>query len=39
MPESKKDVQQFLGFTNFYRQFIKGFSDDTQPLFDLTGKG
>jgi hypothetical protein len=38
-PESKKDVQQFLGFTNFCRQFIKGFSDDAQPLFSLTGKG
>jgi hypothetical protein len=38
-PESKKDVQQFLGFTNFYQRFIKGFSDNAQPLFDLTGKG
>jgi hypothetical protein len=37
--ESKKDVQQFLGFMNFYRQFIKGFSDNARPLFDLTGKG
>jgi hypothetical protein len=39
MPESKKDVQQFLSFTNFYWRFIKGFSDNAQPLFDLTGKG
>jgi hypothetical protein len=38
-PVSKKDVQQFLGFTNFYRRFIKGFSDDAWPLFNLTGKG
>jgi hypothetical protein len=38
-PENKKDVQQFLGFTNFYRRFIQVFLDVTQPLFDLTRKG
>jgi hypothetical protein len=38
MPECKKDVQQFLGFTNFYRQFIKAFSDAIWLLFDLTRK-
>jgi hypothetical protein len=35
-PGSKKEVQSFLGFTNFYRCFIKGFSDLARPLFDLT---
>jgi hypothetical protein len=35
-PGSKKEVQSFLGFTNFYRHFIKGFSDLARPLFDLT---
>jgi len=35
-PTNKKEVQFFLGFTNFYRRFIKGFSEHTQPLFDLT---
>jgi hypothetical protein len=35
-PGSKKEVQSFLGFTNFYRHFIKGFSDLAWPLFDLT---
>ena len=35
-PTSKKEVQSFLGFTNFYRQFIRDFSDHAQPLFDLT---
>jgi hypothetical protein len=35
-PDSKKEVQSFLGFTNFYRHFIKRFSDLAQLLFDLT---
>jgi hypothetical protein len=26
-PTNKKEVQSFLGFTNFYRRFIEGFSD------------
>jgi len=38
-PANKKDVQQFLGFTTFYRRFIRGFSDTARPLFDLTKKG
>jgi hypothetical protein len=35
-PGSKKEVQSFLGFTNFYRRFIQGFSDLARLLFDLT---
>ena len=35
-PSNKKEVQSFLGFTNFYRRFIEGFSHIAQPLFDLT---
>jgi hypothetical protein len=35
-PGSKKEIQSFLGFTNFYRRFIQEFSDLAQPLFDLT---
>jgi hypothetical protein len=38
-PKNKKDVQQFLGFTNFYQRFIRAFSNITRPLFDLTKKG
>ena len=34
--ESKKKVQSFLGFANFYHQFIEGFSHLARPLFDLT---
>ena len=35
-PDSKKEVQSFLGFTNFYHRFIKGFSRLARPLFELT---
>src|SRR6266700_4099876 len=35
-PTNKKEVQSFLGFTNFYRRFIKDFSDHARPLFNLT---
>jgi hypothetical protein len=38
-PENKKDVQQFLGFTNFYRRFIQALSDVARLLFDLMKKG
>jgi hypothetical protein len=37
-PESVKDVQSFLGFANFYRRFIEGYSKLTRPLTDLTKK-
>src|SRR3979490_1529688 len=39
MPKSRKEVQSFLGFANFYRHFIKDFSLHAHPLFDLTKKG
>src|SRR5271156_4248382 len=35
IPTNKKEVQSFLGFTNFYRRFIKGFSHMAGPLFNL----
>jgi len=37
-PSNKKEVQSFLGFTNFYHHFIQGFSDLARPMFDLTQK-
>ena len=37
-PQNKKEVQSFLGFTNFYRRFIQDFSHHAGPLFDLTSK-
>ena len=37
-PQTVKDVRSFLGFCNFYRAFIKNFSDIARPLNDLTCK-
>jgi hypothetical protein len=37
-PRSVKNVQQFLGFANFYRRFIDGFSEVARPLTELTKK-
>jgi hypothetical protein len=32
--EGYKDIQVFLGFANFYRQFIYGYSAIVRPLVD-----
>ena len=37
-PDSFKGVKLFLGFANFYRQFIEGYSKLTCPFTDLTKK-
>jgi hypothetical protein len=37
-PHKVKDVQSFLGFANFYRQFIFRYSEITIPLTRLTCK-
>jgi hypothetical protein len=37
-PSSKKEVQSFVSFINFYRHFIPGFSHHARALFDLTMK-
>jgi len=34
--ENQTDVQAFIGFVNFYRQFIQDFSTIARSLFDLT---
>ena len=36
-PTKKKEVQSFLGFCNFFRRFIRGFSGVARPLTQLTG--
>ena len=38
VPRNLKDVQQFLGFANFYRRFIKDYSKISAPLTALTRK-
>ena len=37
-PTTVKEVQSFLGFANFYRRFIQGYSKLTRSLTDLTKK-
>ena len=37
-PRNKREVQSFVGFINFYWQFIKDFSHHTHALFNLTKK-
>ena len=32
----KKEVQAFLGFANYYRQFIVNYSAKARPLSDFT---
>jgi hypothetical protein len=36
IPKSLRDVQSFLGFANFYRRFILGFSKICRPLTEST---
>ncbi|KAK7878028.1 hypothetical protein WMY93_031309 [Mugilogobius chulae] len=35
-PETRKQLQRFLGFANFYRRFIKDYSKRAAPLTQLT---
>jgi RNase H-like domain found in reverse transcriptase len=37
-PTNKVEVQYFLGFANYYRRFIKGFSHMAAPFSNLTKK-
>ena len=37
-PTKVKNVESFLGFTNFYRCFIQNFSHTAKPLNELKGK-
>ena len=38
-PRNVRGVREFIGFCNFYRCFIKSFSEIAQPLHDLTKVG
>jgi hypothetical protein len=37
-PQTRRQLQRFLGFSNFYRRFIRNFSGLTKPLHELTRK-
>ena len=37
-PQNATDIRAFLGFTGFYRYFIKDYSKIAQPLIELTKK-
>jgi hypothetical protein len=39
VPRKVRDVRSFLGFANFYRRFIRGYSEVVRPLTRLTRKG
>ena len=38
-PKCSKEVRQFLGLANYYREFVKMFSDEAEPLQELLRKG
>jgi len=38
-PKNVRDIRKFLGFCNFYRRFIRGFSQIAKLLNDLLKKG
>jgi hypothetical protein len=35
--ENTKQVEQFLGFVNYHRNFIKDYSRIAKPLTEITG--
>ena len=37
-PETVKQLESFLGFCNFHRNFIKGYSDIAEPMFRVLKK-
>ena len=37
-PKCVRDLQYVLGFANFYRRFIEGYSHICQPMFNLLKK-
>jgi RNase H-like domain found in reverse transcriptase len=38
IPKTVTEVQEFMGFANFYRRFIRGYSGIATPLTNLTKK-
>jgi hypothetical protein len=38
IPKTVTEIQEFMGFANFYRRFIKGYSGIAIPLTNFTKK-
>jgi len=38
IPVKIKDIKRFIGFANYYRRFIKNFSNIAKPLNKLKGQ-
>lgn len=38
LPKTGKELQRFLGFTNWYRRFIKNYATLTGPLYEISKK-
>ena len=38
IPQNAKAVERFLGFANYHRNFVAGFSEIAAPLYAVTGK-
>lgn len=38
VPQNSKEISRFIGFTNFYRRFIRGFGSVVMPLTDCLKK-
>ncbi|VDI71144.1 Hypothetical predicted protein [Mytilus galloprovincialis] len=38
VPTCTKEVEQFLGFVNYHRSFIKDYAKISAPLYEVTGK-
>ena len=37
VPKCRKDLERFLGFVNYHREFVQGMAGRTAPLYQLTG--
>ena len=38
IPQNVRDIRSFLGFANYYRRFVRNFTEIADPLTSLTWK-